>query len=143
VGELVVEVPDPAPAEGAAFAAGVAAATAAVAAEDAEQAGAAAETALRVSEGAAEAAYDARAEVESLRGELLARLDDVESRASMAAAVAVEAVESVETAAVDDMAPEETVPADPEPDRSADQPKDDAGSAKKRFGSDRWFGDRD
>lgn len=145
MGEIVVDVPDAEPAadEGVAFAAGVAAATAATAAEGAQEAEQTAETALRVSEGAAEAAYDARADVESLRGELAARLDELDARLSMTAAVAVETAEVVATSDVDDLAPEDQADehdAGPAPasQESAEQPK-----SKGRFGSDRWFGDRD
>jgi len=151
VGEVVVEVPeaDPAPAEGAAFAAGVATATAAVAAEGAAEAQDRSEMAQATAQTAAEVAYDARAELDSLRGELLARLDEIEGRTAATAALAVDTAEVVAATEVDDLSPEDTTPettaeeSESKGDTSADRPEGETHSDRKRYGSDRWFGDRD
>ena len=136
MGEVVVEVPeaDPAPAEGAAFAAGVATATAAVAAEGAAEAGDRAKMAQTTAETAAEVAYDARTEVEQLRGELLSRLDEIEGRTAATAALAVDTAEVVAATDVDDLAPEETATPETEAnaDESAEQPEHETHSDKKR-----------
>lgn len=124
-------------AEGATFAAGVAAATSAQAAEEATEAHAMAEVAAETAgvalgaAGEAEAvAYDARAEVEQLRGEVLGGLAELRDMIGSQAAAVV-----VEEPAVP--APEVKEPA------SGDTTEKSHGDEKpkgKSYGSSRWFG---
>lgn len=127
--------------EGAAFAAGVAAATSAQAAEEATEAHAMAEGAAETAgvalgaAGEAEAvAYDARAEVEQLRGEVLGGLAELrEMMGSQTAAVVVE--EPVVPA------PEaKATPAESAPDDTTEKSHGDEKPKSKSYGSRAWFG---
>lgn len=128
--------------DGGAFAAGVAAATSAQAAEEAEEAVQVAEQAQETAQVAAGAAveaesvaYDAKADVEALRGEVAAGL--AELRDLFAAAAPPEPV--VEEPAVP--APEPKVEKS-EPTSQDTSSKSHGDEKPKSYGSARWFGGR-
>lgn len=120
-----------------AFAAGVAAATAVAAAEEAEEAASAADVAVAVASAASETAWDARAEVESLRDELRAS----EARIMTAIGDLVDDLNDLEEDVEDNNAPEAITP-EPEPDDKKDDDKTKKTPKPKGFGANWWFGSR-
>lgn len=124
------------------FAAGVATATAAQAAEDAAEAESAAEVALIVAEGAAEtagaaeaAAWDARTAIDDLRFEMNSRFDELAARTVVAEAVALEAAEAIEDeggSPGDEITPPEQHDSTGKPAPTEEEPKGSSGAPKPK-----------
>jgi uncharacterized protein YjbJ (UPF0337 family) len=145
MGEVVVSTDDTPPDDGttAAYAAGVAAATASQAAGEAQEAVYAAEGAQMTAEGAAETAWDAQREVESLRGQVSAELDELRQQLNATTGLAVATAEVAAEPPVDETSPEDTGDGGPAVEAtSEDETTAKAPRKERKFGSDRWFGDR-
>lgn len=122
--------------QGAAFAAGVATATATQAAADADEAADAAEGAQATAGVALDVAFDSRTAVDTLRDEMREGLAAVHARLDETTIIDVE--EDVNPLTPEDVT-EEPKPAKPPAD---DDGEPSAPKSKKKFGWDGWFGDR-